>query len=152
MCNRSNTGLSMLLSLQDSSLVNSHNHTCVLALKRLIEILSANIAFCWWYPRWFGEVHRCISWKIIIVLLLSCIQLYDRMEYRIHARLLCPPPSPRVCCNSCPLSWCCYLTMSSSATPFSSCFRSFPTSVCFQWVSSVHQVAKVLELQPQSFQ
>ena len=35
-----------------------------------------------------------------------------------EARLLCPPLSPRVCSNSCPLSgWCC-LTISSSAAPF----------------------------------
>ena len=26
-----------------------------------------------------------------------------------HTRLLCPPPSPRVCSNSCPLSWWCLL-------------------------------------------
>ena len=151
MCNTSNTGLSVLLSLQGSSLVNSHNHTCVLALRRLIEIISANITFCWWYPRWFGEVHRGISWKMI-VLLLSCIQLYHPMDYRIHARFLCPPLSPRVCSNSCPLSWWCYLTIFSSATLFSSCSWSFPTSVFFRWVSFLHQVAKVLELQHQSFQ
>ena len=150
MCDIS-TGLSVLLSLQDSSLANSHDHTCVLALRRLTEIISADITFCWWYPRWFGEVHRGIRWKMI-VLLLSCIQLYDPMDYRTHARLLCPPLSPRVCSNSCPLSWWCYLTISSSATPFSSCSRSFPTSVFSQWVSFVHQVAKVLELQHQSFQ
>ena len=36
-----------------------------------------------------------------------------------HARLLCPSLSPRVSSNSCPLSQCCYLTISSSATPFS---------------------------------
>ena len=34
-----------------------------------------------------------------------------------HARLPCPSPSPRVCSNSCPLSWWCHLTISSSATP-----------------------------------
>ena len=34
-----------------------------------------------------------------------------------HARLLCPLPSLGVCSNSCPLSWRCYLTISSSATP-----------------------------------
>ena len=39
-----------------------------------------------------------------------------------HARLLCPPLSPRVCSNSCPLSQRCYLTTSSSATLFSYCF------------------------------
>ena len=32
-----------------------------------------------------------------------------------HTRLLCPPLSPRVCSNSCLLSWWCYLTISSSA-------------------------------------
>ena len=34
---------------------------------------------------------------------------------------------PWVCSNSCPLSWGCYLTMSSSAAPFF-CLQSFPAS------------------------
>ena len=34
------------------------------------------------------------------------------------------PPSPWVCSNSCPLSWWCYLTMSSSVVPFFSCLQS----------------------------
>ena len=34
-----------------------------------------------------------------------------------HTRLLCPPLSPRVCSISCPLSWWCHQTMSSSVTP-----------------------------------
>ena len=29
-----------------------------------------------------------------------------------HARLLCPPLSPKVCSNSCSLNWWCYLTIS----------------------------------------
>ena len=36
--------------------------------------------------------------------------------------------------------------------PFSPCLQSFPESGSFQWVSSSHQAAKVLELQHQSFQ
>ena len=40
-----------------------------------------------------------------------------------HTRLCCPSPSPGVCSNSCPLSQWCHLTISSSATPFSSCFQ-----------------------------
>ena len=48
-----------------------------------------------------------------------------------HARLLCPPLSPWVCFNSCPLSWWYYLTISFSASPFSSCLPSFPTSGSF---------------------
>ena len=39
--------------------------------------------------------------------------------------------SSRVCSNSCPLSWWCYLTISSSVAPFSSCPQSFPTSGSF---------------------
>ena len=45
--------------------------------------------------------------------------------------LLCPPLSPRICSNSCPLSWWYYLTISSSAFPFSFCLQSFPASGSF---------------------
>ena len=34
----------------------------------------------------------------------------------------------RVCSNSCPLSWLCHPTISSSIAPFSSCPQSFPAS------------------------
>ena len=36
-----------------------------------------------------------------------------------------------VCSNSCPLSWWCYPTISSSVSPFSSCPQSFPASGSF---------------------
>ena len=48
-----------------------------------------------------------------------------------HARLLCPPRSPGVCSDSCLLSQWCYLTISSSATPFSFWLQSFPASGSF---------------------
>ena len=70
-----------------------------------------------------------------------------------YARLPCSSLSPGVCSNSCPLSQWCHPTISSSVVPFSSCPQSFPAQGLFQWVSSSHQVAKVLEfqLQHQSF-
>ena len=43
----------------------------------------------------------------------------------------CSPLSPRVCSNSCPLSQCCYLIISSSAASFSSCLQPFPASGSF---------------------
>ena len=47
-----------------------------------------------------------------------------------HARL--PSPStPRACSNSCPSSWWCHPTISSSDIPFSSCHQSFPASGSF---------------------
>ena len=48
-----------------------------------------------------------------------------------HARPPCPSPTPGVHSNSCPLSWWCYRTISSSAVPFSSCPQSFPASGSF---------------------
>ena len=69
-----------------------------------------------------------------------------------HTRLPSPSLSPRVCSNSCPLSQWCHPTISSSVIPFSSCLQSFSASVSFplfQWVTSLHEVAKVLELQLQ---
>ena len=48
-----------------------------------------------------------------------------------HTRLPCPSPSPRACSNSCPLSRWSHPTISSSVTPFSSCFQSFQASGSF---------------------
>ena len=58
-----------------------------------------------------------------------------------HARLPCPSLSPWVCSNSCPLSWWCHPTISSSVTSFSSCLQSFPSirvisnelTLCIRW-------------------
>ena len=45
-----------------------------------------------------------------------------------HSR---PSPSPGVCSNSCPLSWWCHPTISSSVIPFDSCLQSSPASGSF---------------------
>ena len=68
--------------------------------------------------------------------------------------LSCLSPSPRACSNSCPSSLWCHPTISSFIVPFSSFFNLCQHQGLFQWVSSSHQVAKVLEfqLQHQSFQ
>ena len=48
-----------------------------------------------------------------------------------YARLPCPSPIPRAYSNSCPSSWCCHSTISSSVIPFLSCLQSFPASGSF---------------------
>ena len=53
-----------------------------------------------------------------------------------HARPPCSSPTPRICSNSCPLSWWCHPTISSSVVPFShlqsfSASGSFPVSQFF---------------------
>ena len=59
------------------------------------------------------------------------------------ARLPCPSPSP-LCSVSCPLSRWCHPTISSSASHFSPPVLNLSQHQgLFQWVSSLHQVAKV---------
>ena len=48
-----------------------------------------------------------------------------------HTRPSCPPQTPRVHPNPCPLSWWCHPTISSSVVLFS-CPQSFPASGSFQ--------------------
>ena len=74
--------------------------------------------------------------KITIFLNLS-VQLLSRVwpfatHGLQHARPPCASPTPGVYSNSCPLSWWCYPTISSSIVPFSSCPQSFPASGSFQ--------------------
>ena len=56
-----------------------------------------------------------------------------------HTRLPSPLQSPRVCSNSCALSWWCHPTVSSYVThplPFPSAFNLYQHQDLFQWVSS----------------
>ena len=66
-----------------------------------------------------------------------------------QARPPCPSPTPRVYSNSCRLNQWCHPTISSSVIPFSSCLHLSKHQGFFRWVSSTHQVAKVLEFQLQ---
>ena len=77
----------------------------------------------------------------------SCSVVSDSLQPRglQHARPLCPSPTPGVYPNSCPLSWCCHPTISSSVSPSPPTFKLSQHQGLFKWVSSSHQVAKVLE-------
>ena len=48
-----------------------------------------------------------------------------------HPMPPCPSLTPRACSNSCPLSWWCHPTISSSVDPLSSCPQPFPASGFF---------------------
>ena len=64
------------------------------------------------------------------VQLLSCVRLFAIPQTK-RARLPCPLPIPGVYSNSCPSSWWCHPTISSSVIS-SSCLQSFPASESFQ--------------------
>ena len=79
-------------------------------------------------------------------LLFSCSFMSDslRPHELQHTRLPSPLVAPRVCSNSCPLSWWCPLTISSLLLPPSPPALSLSQHQdLFQWVSPSHQVAKV---------
>ena len=62
----------------------------------------------------------------------SVMSDYLRPHGLQHTRLPCPSLTPGAYSNSCPLSWWCHPTISSSVIPFSSCLQSCPTSGPFQ--------------------
>ena len=118
---------------------------------------------------WVGKILWWQAWQLATVLFPGeslgqrSLADYSPLQFR-SVILLCPtlcdltdcntPGFPvlhhlPVCSNTCPLSQWCHPIISSSAIPFSFCLRSFPSSGSFQWVCSLHQGTKVLELQLQ---
>ena len=89
------------------------------------------------------------------IVLFSCSVVFHSLQPHglQHIKLPFPPPSPRAYSDSCPLSQWCHPTISSSVIPSPS-FNLSQHLGLFLWVSSLHQVGKVLEiqLQHQSFQ
>ena len=92
--------------------------------------------------------------KELVIGRFSCSAVSESLLPLQHARPPCPSPTPRACSKSCPLTWWCHPSISSSVVPFSSCLQSFPASGSFPMSQSSHQVAKILKfhLQHQSLQ
>ena len=69
----------------------------------------------------------------LLLLLFNCLVVSNSLQPQglQHVRLPCPSFSPGVCSSSCPFSQWCYLTISSSAAPFSFCLQFFPTLESF---------------------
>ena len=101
-------------------------------------------SWLWWLiPSWLLDIPP-------VLLLLSHWIMFDSLwpnKLQLSS-LPCPSLSPRVCSNSCPLSWQCCLTISSSVKPFSSCPQSFPASESFlmtlQLFTSGDQIIRAL--------
>ena len=74
----------------------------------------------WWIP---GKLYSQFS----------CSFMSDSLWHHglQHASLPCPSSTPKACSNSCPSSWWCHPTISSSVIPFYSCLQSFPASGSF---------------------
>ena len=73
----------------------------------------------------------CLTWGLSVQFSRSVVS-YSLLPHGLqHTRPPCPSSTPGVYSNSCPSSWWCHPTISSSVLLFFSCLQSFPTSGSF---------------------
>ena len=89
---------------------------------KLIWHVFSSLNFFLTFPKYLLSVN-CISQSVQS---LSHVQFFVT-PWTAACQSPCPSPTPGVYPNSCPLSWWCHLTITSSVIPFS-CLQSFPTS------------------------
>ena len=86
------------------------------------------------YTSWYmvGLFKAAVAMTMIIIQFSSVHFSPSLMSESLpHHGLQDASPVPGVYSNSCPLSWQCHPTTSSSVIPFSSCLQSFPASGSF---------------------
>ena len=101
----------------------------------LLQIIQKHVCMIHMYAHIHIYQNICISPYTHLFLFSRLVMSNSLWSHGLqHARLPCPLLSPRVCSNSCPLSHWRHPTQHQGL---------------FQWVSSLHQVAKESELQLQ---
>ena len=117
--------------------LNSHFFTANFILLHLVFITHVEytlfkqilkISFCPKKEKRMGEICYLSSVQF------SCSVIFNSLwpPGLQHARLPCQSSTPSAYSNSCPASWWCHPTISSSGIPFSSHLQSFPASGSFQ--------------------
>ena len=96
------------------------------------SVLRAWFQDYWEYSLYSLPVRKCM-YQHMSPLLFNCSVVSSSLQPHElqHTRLFYPSPSPGACWNSCPLSWWCHPTISSSVLPFPFCLQSFPASGSF---------------------
>ena len=90
---------------------------------------------CVWETSEFMHLHS-VSTQVFLTLSVSSVQLLSCVQLIVTPRTTPCKASlsitnPQSLLNSCPSSWWCHPTISSSVFPFSSCLQSFPASGFF---------------------
>ena len=99
----------------------SHTYTYI---PSFVDFLLTEVTTELWVE--FSVLHSSFSVSSVAQ---SCLTLWPHGLQ--HARPPCPSPTPRACSDSCPLSWWCHPTISSSVVS-SSYLQSSPASESFQ--------------------
>ena len=76
------------------------------------------------------RTYRVKGMFVVLLQSLSHVRLFATPGTAV-CQASCPPLSPGVSSNSCPLSWWCHPTIASSVACFSSCPQTFPASGSF---------------------
>ena len=95
---------------------------------------GSNLCLLHWQAGSLPLSHEGSPWTLVSSVQFSRSVVSDslRPHEPQHTRPPCPSPTPGVYSNSCPLSWGCHPTISSSVIPFSFHLQSFPASGSFQ--------------------
>ena len=124
--------------------------TCLL-LQVSLDFLLLDSSPLWWKGHLLGVLvlEGLVDHHQFSSVQFSCSVVSDSLwpHESQHARPPCPSSTPRVHSDSHPSSQWCHPAISSSVVPFSSCPHPFQHQSLFQWVNSLHEVAKVLEFQ-----
>ena len=93
---------------------------------------GARLIMAWNHPSTFDSKEPFCTCISSVQFSRSVVSNSLRPRELQHARPPCPSSTARVYSNSCPLSWWCHRTISSSVIPFFSCPQSLPESDSFQ--------------------
>ena len=121
----------------DSSLTQLHSNKSLKNKWKLLTthcssiILSClNIFMIITLSSLYGSLYLCPLILFLLLVLSVQFNAVTQSYLTLCYRLPCSLPIPRAYSNSCPLSWWCHSTISSSVVPFS-CLQSFPASGSF---------------------
>ena len=135
---------------------NSPSYECVTyftpeGLRRnilsIVEISKPRFCGFCWFVFWSTELYSLRFQFSSVQFSRSFVSDSLRPHELQHARPPCPSPTPGVHSDSRPSSQWCHPAISSSVIPFSPAPNPSQHQSLFQWVNSLHEVAKVLEFQ-----
>ena len=101
----------------------------------MLVVSNGKVSFLFLFGDWV--IFSCMCICLCLIFLYSVHISHSVMSSSLrplglqHARLPCPSPTPGTYSNSCPSSWWCHRTTSSSVVPYSSHLQSFPASGSF---------------------
>ena len=107
---------------------------------KFCKLYEVSIEQVYWYRTLYIRTKKI---HFHIMRQFSCSVLTDSMTPQtVACQASCPSPTPRVCSDLCPSSWCCHPSIWSSVALSCPALNLSQHQGLFQWVNSSHQVPK----------